>query len=124
MSRAHVEMTACYTCDLCGAEAGRIEMRPDGDARVAVTITGIVGVTQTWLAAADAPQVAVALYGTVRALYHYNDEWASFFCPECERIYCAKHWRTEVIFEDDPFPAWYDCTYGTCPEGHRRMVDD
>ena len=20
--------------------------------------------------------------------------------------------------------GWYDCTYGTCPEGHRHMVDD
>ncbi|MBD3237808.1 MAG: hypothetical protein GF330_13985 [Candidatus Eisenbacteria bacterium] len=43
------------------------------------------------------------------------------YCPKCDRVYCAEHWKLEDIWEDG---WWYDCTYGTCPEGHRRMVDD
>jgi hypothetical protein len=42
------------------------------------------------------------------------------FCPECDAIYCHSHYRTQVV-EDEGF---YDCTYGTCPRGHRRMIDD
>jgi len=24
----------------------------------------------------------------------------------------------------DDHPGWYDATYGTCPQGHRRKLDD
>ncbi len=123
MSDARVEMTATYACDLCGAEAGRVELRPD-EARIAVTVTGVVGTMQVWLTPADAPHAAALLYGTVRELYDYDDEWASFYCPQCARVYCRKHWHIEVQFDDDGLPGWYDCTYGTCPQGHRRIVDD
>ena len=45
------------------------------------------------------------------------------YCPECNLIYCKDHWIMEVKYDDD-FPGFYDCTYGTCPKGHRRMIDD
>ena len=43
------------------------------------------------------------------------------FCTECGKIYCGNHWKTETIFESD---GWYDCTYGVCPNGHRKLIDD
>ncbi|MGH3186838.1 MAG: hypothetical protein ACRDPY_29855 [Streptosporangiaceae bacterium] len=47
-------------------------------------------------------------------------EFAPFFCPECERNYCRADWHTYVLFDE----GFYDCTMGTCPAGHRHMVDD
>jgi hypothetical protein len=42
------------------------------------------------------------------------------YCPDCDEIFCADHYQTEQSFDD----GFYDCTYGTCPEGHRRMLAD
>lgn len=42
------------------------------------------------------------------------------YCPGCDRAYCRRHYATEVRFDD----GFYDCTYATCPAGHRRMIDD
>jgi len=42
------------------------------------------------------------------------------YCPNCNKIYCWEHYNAEEVFDD----GFYDCTYGTCPKGHRRMIDD
>lgn len=47
-------------------------------------------------------------------------ELAPFYCPECERNYCHSDWHTYVLLDE----GFYDCTMGTCPAGHRHMVDD
>lgn len=59
----------------------------------------------------------------VPGLYALNQLWAAFFCPECDQVYCLEHWRVSIAYDDD-FPGWYDAAYGTCPQGHRRMIDD
>lgn len=98
-------------------------MHRDG-ARMAVTVTGVAGAMTVWLSPSDVPRAEAALHGGARALYEYNSEWASFYCPQCAGAYCREHWRLEMQFDDDGLPGWYDCTYGTCPVGHRRIVDD
>jgi hypothetical protein len=47
-------------------------------------------------------------------------ELAPFYCPECERYYCRADWHTYVLFDE----GFYDYTMGTCPAGHRHMLDD
>ncbi len=42
------------------------------------------------------------------------------YCPECDTIYCATHYTPEEEWDE----GFYDCTYGTCPEGHRRIIHD
>ena len=42
------------------------------------------------------------------------------YCPECDRIYCRSHYNVLVQWDE----GFYDCSYGTCPQGHRRLVDD
>ncbi|MHA1915488.1 MAG: hypothetical protein ACW986_17575 [Promethearchaeota archaeon] len=42
------------------------------------------------------------------------------YCPECDKIYCWEHYNAKVEYDD----GFYDCTYGECPKGHRRMIDD
>jgi hypothetical protein len=42
------------------------------------------------------------------------------YCPECDKVYCTDHVRKQVEWDD----GFYDCTYGVCPQGHRRIIDD
>jgi len=47
-------------------------------------------------------------------------EGVDAYCPECDRVYCEKHYNLSAVFDD----GFYDCSYGTCSEGHRRKLDD
>ena len=42
------------------------------------------------------------------------------YCPQCDKIYCWEHYNATVEYDD----GFYDCTYGKCPKGHKRMIDD
>lgn len=42
------------------------------------------------------------------------------YCPDCDKIYCKTHYHVTEEWDD----GFYDCSYGTCPEGHRRIIDD
>jgi hypothetical protein len=53
-------------------------------------------------------------------LFAMDSEYVSSFCPDCGCHYCRSHWTQEVAFDD----GYYDCTYGACPAGHRRKLDD
>ncbi len=66
------------------------------------------------------------LHNEIGKLHEYVQRWVSMeegldgYCPECDMIYCGEHIRTEVTFDD----GFYDCTYGICPKGHKRIIDD
>lgn len=51
---------------------------------------------------------------------YHGFEGLDAYCPKCDKIYCWEHYNAEEVFDD----GFYDCTYGTCPEGHKRMIDD
>ena len=51
---------------------------------------------------------------------HHGFEGLDAYCPKCDKIYCWEHYNAEEVFDD----GFYDCTYGTCPNGHKRMIDD
>ncbi len=42
------------------------------------------------------------------------------YCPVCDKIYCKRHYQVTVEWDE----GYYDCSYGTCPKGHRRIIDD
>ena len=42
------------------------------------------------------------------------------YCPTCDKVYCREHYDAEEEWDE----GFYDCTYGTCPAGHRRLIDD
>jgi hypothetical protein len=54
------------------------------------------------------------------ALREVSWDLAPFYCPDCQLNYCARDWHTYVLVDE----GFYDCTMGTCPRGHRHMVDD
>jgi len=111
---------AIFPCDLCDKPAATIRLAADGE----VVIDGLVCRTTMRVAPENESRLRAILEAPdARSLYALDDEWASFYCPTCGRSYCSDHWQLDVRYDDD-FPGWYDCTYGTCPAGHRRMVDD
>lgn len=51
---------------------------------------------------------------------HYKREGLDAYCPKCGKIYCAQHYQTREEYDE----GYYDCTYGTCPKGHKRIIHD
>ena len=51
---------------------------------------------------------------------YHSYEGIDAYCPECDKIYCWNHYKLEEEWEE----GFYDCTYGECPKGHKRMIDD
>jgi hypothetical protein len=113
-------LVVAFPCSLCDRPAATVDLAPDG----AVVVEALIGRITQWIGPMGVPRLGMILASRdVRALYALNAEWASFYCPTCDRAYCSAHWHFDVRYDDD-FPGWYDCTYGTCPMGHRRLVDD
>lgn len=61
----------------------------------------------------------------IKELHRYMIQNLAFegmdaYCPECDKIYCRHHYITEEEWDE----GFYDCTFGTCPLGHRRLIDD
>lgn len=53
-------------------------------------------------------------------LRRISQDLAPFYCPDCELNYCSDDWNAHVLVDE----GFYDCTMGTCPNGHRHMLDD
>ena len=107
-----------YACAECGARAAEIVVSADEVCRDAHTGVMTMPVTP------ELRERIVAALADPAALLAINLELAPFWCPECEAAYCADHWRRELVFDHDPFPAWLDSIRGECPRGHERMVED
>ncbi len=60
------------------------------------------------------------------ALHHYLEGEADIeggldaYCPDCDRIYCRMHYNVREEWDE----GFYDCSRGTCPQGHTRRIDD
>ena len=51
---------------------------------------------------------------------YHSLEGVDAYCPECDKLYCWEHYNAKEEYDD----GFYDCTYGECPKGHKRMIDD
>ena len=101
-----------YTCAICGADAGTVTLQ--GAELRRESFTGVL----------LRPAPADALPEDPAQLFALDFELAPFWCPECGAVYCGEHWRTWMVFEDDPIPGWMDSVRGVCPRGHERMLED
>lgn len=112
---------AQFHCDGCGALAASLSLDEKGWCE----IDGILGKVGN---ATGSNALALQWALEDESAFHIhalNPLWAPFYCPDCDKVYCKDCWRIELQFEDEPgLPAWYDCAYGTCTQGHRRLVDD
>jgi hypothetical protein len=126
-----------FVCERCGNVAARLlvsDGKADVDAgpvpggkRLVWTADGERAVRFEFLgittgAASQALQDLVEGKDFLDAVDLRAVEWdlATFLCRACERVYCRECWSTRVEFDD----GFYDCTMGSCPEGHSQMLDD
>ena len=118
MNRALVAAT--FICDQCDEVTAQLILSSDQ----VLHQEGFWGTSREIIAPSRYAALAQALAQTdAAALYKLNFLWVPFYCPTCQRSYCYAHWQMEKQW-DENFPGWYDCTYGTCPRGHRRLIDD
>ncbi len=61
--------------------------------------------------------------GKVEALHAINREYAPFYCKDCIGVYCYKHMQFEEIWDEDYMTGGPDYWKGTCPQGHKQLVD-
>ena len=66
----------------------------------------------------------IIVNGDAEALYEYDLEIASFYCPDCAASYCIDHWARWNVFDDEDGFDWHDSVRGRCPRGHQRMLED
>jgi hypothetical protein len=64
--------------------------------------------------------LAAATPPSAEALRAISPLLAPFFCEPCGASYCYAHWSPEDVMDE----GFYDCTRGTCPNGHRQLIDD
>lgn len=82
---------------------------------------------RTYFSLEHAPKVFSLLQkDDIRGVHEYIIEKTAFregvdgYCPDCDKIFCREHYNVQETFDE----GFYDCSYGTCPSGHRRMIDD
>jgi hypothetical protein len=116
--KAPKEIKADYTflCRVCGKSAGTVQVRAG---EILIWSVGNLGAA---IKAKDQKRVlAAVIAGDAGALYALDVDFAPFFCPSCRACYCDEHWEQEDSFEAD---GWFDCVWGTCPRGHKRILQD
>jgi hypothetical protein len=115
-------------CSVCGALSWTITRGKRGDGAEWLKYAGICGSME--LNSADAS----ALFGLLRARNiggahkYINDKYSrnydvmgiDAYCPECRTTYCRVHYNAQETFDE----GFYDCTYGVCPKGHKRLLND
>ena len=112
-------------CSVCGEIAVRFQIgRGRFDKEDSLVFSGIT--FSTSLAKDLAPQLFKHLeqenLSQVHAFMrkHHKREGLDAYCPTCGKIYCARHYQTREEYDE----GYYDCTYGTCPQGHKRIIHD
>ena len=106
---------ARFDCATYDHPAGRVELRAG-----TLVVTSPLGRASFRMGPRAGGAGAAVAAGDASTLYRLDPEFAPFWCPRCESSYCDRHWIRRVVMDD----GFYDCTYGTCPAGHQRLLDD
>ena len=123
---------ATWHCDVCGSTAADVRTvesgQPDPTALDDLMVNydrividgGPVPITIS-LRHAQLERVAEAIRKSdVRALFAINEEFAPFWCPQCEAAYCGDHYSHWDEYDE----GFFDCVRGVCPNGHERILMD
>ncbi len=112
-------------CSVCGAETASFHVGPNPyNGEECLIYSGLTHVG--YLSKKHAAKAFEYLESGDTAKLHellkkkYTHEGLDSYCPDCNAIYCREHYHLHEEFDE----GFYDCTRGTCPSGHERMVDD
>jgi len=114
-----------YHCSRDGNVAGTIRLHDgDRDDEMKLVIDSFVCEQVCHIPSSVAERVRELLrQGDIQSLYRIDAEYAPFYCPRCDAVYCGACWRQSVVFADD-YPGWFEESRGECPAGHeRRLID-
>jgi hypothetical protein len=117
-------------CSICGECAVSFKMGRDSSGKPCLIYNGIA--LRTSISDDDAPVVLGLLQqdslqqNCLPQLHQrlkmdpFLEQGIDAYCPQCDRIFCRVHYNLSEEWDE----GFYDCTWGTCPDGHRRIVDD
>ncbi len=114
-------------CSACGKVAAKFKVGPTWPAsktgELALLYEGTTKSTQLGLTYADAifENLKSEKVAAVNSLL--EEKWVGgldAYCPTCDKVYCKEDYDVEEQWDE----GFYDCSYGTCPEGHRRLIGD
>jgi hypothetical protein len=117
---------AVFRCQVCLSVAATIKLTiPPGAQHGQLELDGFLWKHSTEVVKGRLVQAVQQALSTHDAelLHKLYRMWAPFYCPQCQRVYCVRHWHITPHFDHD-LPGWYDSAHGVCPKGHRRLVDD
>lgn len=119
--------SAGFHCAICDSLAGTVELLPPGHAdglgkgTATIFLKDFIGTEKVVVSDEQSAAVNAALSkGDPAALYQVERLWAPFYCPTCAAVYCLKHWVVIPQYDEE----FFDCSYGWCPKGHKRMLED
>lgn len=113
-------------CAVCGKTAGEFEVgQPRWEKQEMLLYKGITSSHAFDLALA--PELFQYLSKSdLRSLHRQLKKFKStedgldVYCPDCDKAYCRTHYQVREEWDQ----GFYDCSYGRCPKGHERMIDD
>jgi hypothetical protein len=113
-------------CSVCGKIA--VAVHPPGETEKILKGVICSGITRSLgLKIDDQPKILGWLaHGDLASLHSYMDKDEDIdggldaYCPQCDRIYCYIHYNVRREWDE----GFYDCSHGTCPQGHTRLIDD
>lgn len=110
-----------FNCSVCGHIAGSVSLflLPEKTVIVRYSFTGILKHIIGELEKIEIIRSSI-INSDIHALYKYNFEVASFYCPDCDKCYCGSHW----CYGDNYDGTWHDYIAGRCPEQHKRILED
>jgi len=113
-------------CSVCGQAAAGFRIGENSlSKRPALIYEGPAKSTQ--LARSEAEPIFAMLADDAIAAVHERvkadvamNEGLDAYCPRCDRVYCRVHYNVAEEWD----AGFYDCSRGTCPFGHTRIIDD
>jgi hypothetical protein len=122
-NRSDIVAESRFTCGTCDKEAGHIRLFGSLSSSY-VRRTSFTSVLSSAVPAEQFSELRSAIeQRDARRLHGLDLEYAPFFCPQCDAIYCGDHWKRWDVFDEDD-PSWHDSIRGRCPKGHERMLED
>lgn len=122
--KKHTPTMTCF-CTICKGIAGIVQLLPPAhpdslSQRHTLSCTDFIGRERIVLEDKVGEIGNILNSGDVVALHAFRPLAAPFYCPDCRRVYCRKHWRVVPHYEDE----FFDFSEGFCPRGHRRLIED